>query len=193
MSRHIYEEACSKSSQETTRSMTKHFNTFIKTTYSLSSPEHHQFSDLKYDKLQPSDVTDKLVGHFLNYLVTAQPFKKNSSGNDYISYQSMTNYASSFKNQLLRKFSNENYIPNPIKDEFFKKYTAAMRSRKIKQINALDKPVFGEYKAATDEDITALSTLTYWSNEQEYAEFLFLMNSMISNCGRGSEVSSNFS
>ena len=105
----------------------------------------------------------------------------------------MTNYASSFKNQLLRKFSNENYIPNPIKDEFFKKYTAAMRSRKIKQINALDKPVFGEYKAATDEDITALSTLTYWSNEQEYAEFLFLMNSMISNCGRGSEVSSNFS
>ena len=138
--------------------------------------------------MNSSDITDDLVGKFLNYLVSAKSFKKGAENDEMISYQSMSNYASSFKNQLLRKFSSES-IPHPIRDDVYKKYTNTMRLLKIKQSNALDKPLFGAYKAATDDDFQAVAAITYWSNEQNDAEFLFLINSMVTNCGRGSEVS----
>ena len=61
--------------------------------------------------------------------------------------------------------------------------------KKFKQVNATDKPIFGAYEAASDEDLKAIAALTFWSNQQEDSEFHLLMNTMITNCGRGSEVS----
>lgn len=73
----------------------------------------------------------------------------------------MNSYASSFKNTLQKRFASETILPRPITDDQYKNYTMVMRYKKIKEYNEKKQPVFCRYEAATDEDIMALTAVTY--------------------------------
>ena len=142
-------------------------------------------TDLTFKTIQPVHVTDDLVGHFITYLIDAKPLKGNK---ETISYLTIAAYASSFKITLQKRFSSESVLPRPISNDQFSTYTNVMRNKKILRANLTQTPVFGSYEAATDEDIMALSAITYWSDDPNDSEFLLMMLTMITCCGRGSEV-----
>lgn len=187
MSQHILQEKVSKSAESCTNSMAKHFNNFFSEFIEKEENRMKYRNDITFQSLKSTEVTNDLVGCFLNYLVTATSNRKGSS-NQEISYQSMISYASSFKTNLLKRFTNEKEFPVALDTDHYKIYTNAMKNRKVKQINLTDKPVFGSYDAASEEDIKAIFTLSFWSNDQSDAEFFALMIFMLTSCGRGSEV-----
>ena len=146
-------------------------------------------TDLTFHTIEPEHVTDELVGTFINYLLDAKPLKGSKAT---ISYLTITGYASSFKITLKKKFSSLSVLPRPIGNDQFSTYVNAMQNRKIKHANLTQTPIFGSYEAATDEDIMALSAITYWSDNPKDSEFLLMMLTMITCCGRGSEVRTSY-
>ena len=189
---HIFDEKGSKSSETSIKSMSKHFNVFYKDEFSIKEDINPALypTDLTFSTLEPKHVTDSLVGCFLNYLVRAKTFKPTKANQEtqLLSFATMSHYASSFKNTLKKRFSSCS-CPSSLINDQYKMYTNVMRMKKFKQVNATDKPIFGAYEAASDEDLKAIAAITFWSNQQEDSEFHLLMNTMITNCGRGSEVS----
>ena len=186
MNGHILEQPNSKSTDSTINCMSKHFNFFFREQFIQMNENHLKYpTDLTFNTIQPVHVTDDLVGHFITYLIDAKPLKGKK---ETIAYQTIAAYASSFKNTLQKRFSSESVLPRPISNEQFGTYTIVMRNKKILLANLTNTPVFGSYEAATDEDIMALSAITYWSDDPNDSEFLLMMLTMITCCGRGSEV-----
>ena len=190
MNGHILEQPNSKSTDSTINCMSKHFNFFFREQFIQMNENHLKYpTDLTFNTIQPVHVTDDLVGHFITYLIDAKPLKGKK---ETIAYQTIAAYASSFKNTLQKRFSSESVLPRPISSDQYRSYTDVMRNKKILLSNLTQTPVFGSYEAATDEDIMALSAITYWSNDPDDSEFLLMMLTMITCCGRGSEVRTSY-
>ena len=187
MSIHIFDQKTSPSSQSGTKSMSKHFNHFYQNIYLATHQSPLYTPNVTFENLTIDHVTDDLIGHFTNYLVDATNLN-NGTKKDTLSYQTISNYASSFKINLQKRFSKG--PPSPLLlDAQYRLYTNLMRSQKTKQCIKNNKPIFGSHAAASDADVKALTAIAFWSNTVEDSEFFLLMSTMISNCARGSEVS----
>lgn len=164
-----------------------HFNYFL-------SLRNHQLAATgkptgvsSYDALTFQDVdSGPYIGEFCNYIAkVARQFM--NPKNQLISYLSATGYMGSIKNHLLDRFNREG-VPNQLKDELWKRKLVRVRSIKCEQAKARSVPMFGSKEAASDADRMGIIAICIWTGNLMHAEFLNLFQSMVMNCGRGSEI-----
>ena len=185
-SSHIFRESDSHSTKGNIKSMKTHFNNFYKNYYKPDPANcHKKRPDLTLDNINTYEVTDELLGHFASYLSTAH--KNCNEKLAVLAYVTVSQYFSTLKTVLLKKFTDVN-PPPCLADQKWRMYATNIRRIKIQQCIKSNKPLFGEYDKATDEDTQALSALVFWDGSVDNAEFLSLYMACMSNCGRGSEV-----
>ena len=195
--KHIFTDGRGPSSTGMDKTMKSHFKNFNTNFFKDTANPNHNKS-LTFDKLVLSDITDELCGQFASYLSDTRGLHNETTdkkGNElpHLAYMTVIGYFSSFKTLLLLRFSGKKEeLPNCLLPSHWKIYCDKVRRIKIRQSNMENKSLFGKYEAASNEDLKALSAVTFWSGSQTHAEFLALFLAQVTNCGRGSEVSSNY-
>ena len=91
------------------------------------------------------------------------------------------------KNDLLDKFHRIG-VPSQLKEEVWRRKITRVRSIKVEQAKQRMKPMFGSKEAASDADRMAILAICIWTGNVINAEFLNFFQSMVMNCGRGSEI-----
>ena len=140
-----------------------------------------------YDDLTYEDI-DKgpYIGEYIYYVSnTVRSFMKAS--NELISYGSASGYMGSIKNDLLDKYSRIG-IPTPLVTEVWKRKMTRIRSTKWEHCRKKGVAMFGSKESATDADRLGLIAICMWSGTLPNAEFMIFFQSMVMNCGRGSEI-----
>ena len=75
-----------------------------------------------------------------------------------------------------------------MQDEIWKRYMSKIRSIKFEESRKAKTALFGHTDAASEENRMALIAVCLWSGTCANAEFYNLFQSMVMNCGRGSEI-----
>ena len=105
-----------------------------------------------------------------------------------IAYATAVGYMGSIKGLLIYKFKNHGAIPTQLSEEIWKRYMNCVRSQKWQYCRKNRTKMQGTKDAATDDDRSAIFALSIWSGNVANAEFLNFFQSMVMNCGRGSEM-----
>ena len=174
----------SHSKQSKKCSMENHFNYFVKHYW-------RQTGVTTFAELTPQNLSVELVDNFVNYLASLARKNCKPDG-ELLAFGSVDQYLSSFKTNLVEKFFHENtnlIVNNSEKMSLLRK---RMLEKKIQLCREEGKQIMSSLEAASDEDIDTFFLLCFLEGTEESAEFLHLMMSCIANCGRGSEVRSNF-
>jgi len=164
-----------------------HFNHFLKLRNEELFAQGKPVGKSKWDDLTFEDF-DKgnYIGEFSNYLGQIARLYKNPA-NELISYGSATGYMGSIKNAILDKFHKEG-VPSQLKAEVWKRKLVRVQSMKINQAKKRNVPVFGSKESASDADRIGILAVCIWSGNVINAEFMNFFQSMVMNCGRGSEI-----
>ena len=79
-------------------------------------------------------------------------------------------------------------IPLQLQDGIWKRYLETMRAVKFNCARKSHHPLMGTKEAATEHDKKGVIAVCMWSGTLNNAEFMNFFQSMVSNCGRGSEI-----
>ena len=189
--KNILKDSRNKSSKTNDKSMRTHFELFYKLYLQTPPPDGKRF-DLSLDDIKEEEVTNDLLGSYVGYLADTakcQGGSKLIKNIKLLSYTHASIMFSSLKSFLKLRFMDNKTNIKFLTDEHCRQYTAVLRRTKINQATATDEPLFGEFATHTCGDRKAITALAYWNGLETYIEFVFLFQSCITNCGRGSEVS----
>ncbi len=184
---HIQETTSHVKTIEKKNSMKQHFNYFCIHHYKRKPESNEPYS---LDQLTFTDITSDICGKFASYLVQEARVRCTTT-NKKLAWQTIQGYYSSYKTFIINKF-HANGIPPALSDETTKRQYAIMIRDKLRQLQESEdntEELFGSSKEMTTEDEGAIASLCIWNGDKDSAEFWHLIRSMISNLGRGSEVS----
>ena len=164
-----------------------HFDYFLALRNTKLTGEGKDAGISTFDELTFDDV-DKgpYIGEFANYIARVARMYMDPKRN-LMSYLSATGYLGAIKNALLDKF-NPVGVPSQLKEEVWKRKITIVRGIKAEQAKVQRKPMFRSKEAASDADRTGIGAICIWTGNVINAEFLNLFQSMVMNCGRGSEI-----
>ena len=169
-------------------SMRLHFDYFLQHYWAKTYKGEKKLEN--FDDLKVDDVTVRLADNFVNYLAFHSR-KHCKPDAELLMYNTIDQYLSAFKMNLVKKFFEEEkdlIVNNSAKMALLRK---TMLEIKIKQCRKNGSNIMTSLETASKSDIDSFFVLCFWEGTDESAEFLHLMMSCISNCGRGSEVSEN--
>ena len=109
-------------------------------------------------------------------------------GDTLIAYSTAVGYMGSIKNLLIDKLKKHGGIPTQLTDTIWKRYMASVRSSKWQYCRKNRVKMHGTKDSATDQDRLAIFAICIWTGTLPNAEFLNFFQSMVMNCGRGSEI-----
>ena len=182
---------CKTKVAEKRKTSQSHFNFFLTIRNTKLLAEGKQAGKASHADITFEDVnTGTYIGEYANYLGQVARTHMNPK-NELISCGSAAGYMSAIRTYFLDKFNSQghnNGIPMQLQTELWKRKSSRVRSMKIMQAKINNKPVFGSKEAASDEDRTGIMALCIWSGNVVNAEFFNFFQSMVMNCGRGSEI-----
>ena len=176
-------------SKEKKQSMISHFDYFLKLrgenikTGAIEGRQITNYADITYDDLDKT----KLAGEFASYLANVATKYQKKDGAP-ISYQTATGYMSSFKCSMIDHYHLQG-MPHQFTQQIWSRMLAQIRHSKWEYARQHKLKLFGSKDAATGNDKMGLLAVCLWSGTLANAEFMNLFNAMVTNCGRGSEIS----
>ena len=176
-------------SKEKKKSMISHFEYFLKLrgenikSGAIEGRQMIKYTDITYDDLDKT----KLAGEFASYLANVATKYQKKDG-DPISYQTATGYMSSFKCSMIDHYHLKG-MPHQFTQQIWSRMLAQIRHSKWEYARQHKLKLFGSKDAATGNDKMGLLAVCLWSGTLANAEFMNLFNAMVTNCGRGSEIS----
>ena len=142
------------------------------------------FKDITYNNLDKT----KLPGDFATFLAnTATCYRTPLPEGKLISYQTATGYMSSFKCSMVNK-GHLTGSPTQFQQKIWSRILAQIRHENWEHARNNNIKLFGSEKSVTRNDRMGLLAIGLWSGTLDDTEFMNLFNSMIENCGRGSEI-----
>ena len=164
-----------------------HFDYFLAIRNNQLVAEGKEPGKSTFEELDFNDI-DKgpYIGEFGNYIAKIARSYMNPK-NDLISYQSAIGYMGAIKCHLIDKYHRVG-VPQQLKEEVWKRKMTRIRSIKAEQAKQRRKPMFGSKEAASDADRMGILAICIWTGNVLNAEFLNFFQSMVMNCGRGSEI-----
>ena len=178
---------CKSKVGEKRSSAQSHFDFFLTLRNTQLQSEGKDIGKTSYEDITFEDLNSgSYIGEYANYLAQVARLYRNVN-NELISYGSAVGYMGAIKNYFLDKFSKVG-IPLQLQEEQWKRKIARVRSMKRQQASKNKKPVVVSKEAASDEDRTGIAAICIWSGNVVNAEFMNFFQSMVMNCGRGSEI-----
>ena len=167
-------------------SMGNHFKYFFENYYMKDNKEIKHAKT--FPTLKEEDVTIHMVDSFAGYLANNARDRMRPDGPK-LSYGTVDGYFSIFKTTLGDKYMDDpKAVPVVRNEALMTRMRKRMLDVKLQESRLGGKPLVVPMEAATEQDMDAFFLLCFYKGSAESAEFLHLLMSCITNCGRGSEV-----
>ena len=175
--------------KEKRKSAMSHFEHYLSLRNETLLKENKPTGPTKITEMAYEDFnTGSYMTEFAHYVANnARKYMK--SNEELISYATASGYMGAIKNLVVDQYKmDDRGTPNQFSADIWKRYMHSIRSIKWEQCRRKKSPLFGSKESASDADRLGLFAICMWSGTLENAEFMNFFQSMVMNCGRGSEI-----